>query len=221
MANAFTYLFLAALVLSTATRLWLAMRHARHVERHRAAVPAEFAGQIGLDAHQKAADYSVAKTRFNNVGIAVEVVLLSIDHDSRDELVKLLRSQNQRRPVLIAVVGYENPSTLQLVLESGALAVVERPIRPFGLLTNLTIARSLWIERQDAARRIRKLERKLSGIQKIQKAKSILMEKQGLGEEEAYQTLRRQAMAKRVPMEEMATAIINADELLHSRPKGA
>ncbi len=152
---------------------------------------------------------------------AVEVVLLSIDHDSRDEIAKLLRSQNQRRPVLIAVVGYENPSTLQLVLESGALAVVERPIRPFGLLTNLTIARSLWIERQDAARRIRKLERKLSGIQKIQKAKSILMEKQGLGEEEAYQTLRQQAMAKRVPMEEMATAIINADELLHSRPKGA
>jgi two-component system, response regulator / RNA-binding antiterminator len=111
--------------------------------------------------------------------------------------------------------------TLQLVLESGALAVIERPIRPFGLLTNLTIARSLWIERRDTARRIRKLERKLSGIQKIQKAKSILMEKQGLSEDEAYQTLRRQAMAKRVQMEEMATAIINANELLHSRPKGA
>jgi two-component system, response regulator / RNA-binding antiterminator len=152
---------------------------------------------------------------------AVDAVLLSIDHDSRDEILKLLRSQNEQRPVLIAVVGYENPLTLQLVLESGALAVIERPIRPFGLLTNLTIARSLWIERRDTARRIRKLERKLSGIQKIQKAKSILMEKQGLSEDEAYQTLRRQAMAKRVQMEEMATAIINANELLHSRPKGA
>ena len=151
---------------------------------------------------------------------AVDVVLLSIDHDCRDQIVKLLRSQADRRPVLIAVVGYENPSTLQLVLECGALAVVERPIRPFGLLTNLTIARSLWLERQSATRRIRKLEQKLSGIQKIQKAKSILMEKQGLNEDDAYQTLRRQAMGKRVPMEEMATAIINANELLHSRPKG-
>jgi AmiR/NasT family two-component response regulator len=152
---------------------------------------------------------------------AVDVVLLSIDHDNREEISRLLRSQSEQPPVLIAVVGYENPSTLQLVLESGALAVIERPIRPFGLLTNLTIARSLWMERQDASRRIRKLERKLSGIQKIQKAKSILMEKQGLNEDDAYQTLRRQAMAKRVPMEEMATAIINANELLHSRPKGA
>lgn len=149
----------------------------------------------------------------------VDVVLLSIEHDHRAEIIKLLRNQEQRRPTLIAIVSYENPSTLQLVLESGALAVVERPIRPFGLLTNLTIARSLWIERHDAERRIRKLERKLSGIQKIQKAKSILMEKQGLGEEDAYQTIRSQAMSKRVPMEDMATAIINANELLHSRPK--
>jgi AmiR/NasT family two-component response regulator len=150
-----------------------------------------------------------------------DVVLLSIDHDCRDAIRKLFRSdsQHERQPTLIAIVGYENPSILQLVLESGALAVVERPIRPFGLLTNLTIARSLWIERRDATRRLRKLERKLSGIQKIQKAKSILMEKQSLSEEDAYQTIRRQAMGKRISMEEMAVAVINANELLHSRLK--
>lgn len=152
--------------------------------------------------------------------VTADMVLLSIDHDNREQIVKLLRNQEQRQPTLIAVVSYENPSTLQLVLESGALAVVERPIRPFGLLTNLTIARSLWLERHDALRRTRKLERKLAGIQKIQKAKSILMEKQGLSEENAYQTIRSQAMTKRVPMEEMATAIINANELLHSHLKG-
>jgi AmiR/NasT family two-component response regulator len=152
---------------------------------------------------------------------SADVVLLSIDHDCRDDIQKLFRNSHQHdsQPTLIAIVGYENPSTLQLVLESGALAVVERPIRPFGLLTNLTIARSLWIERRDASRRVRKLERKLSGIQKIHKAKSILMDKQGLSEEDAYQTIRRQAMGKRVAMEEMAVAIINANELLHSRLK--
>lgn len=148
-----------------------------------------------------------------------DIVLLSIDHESRDEILRLLRAAPENPPTLIAIVGYENPATLQIVLESGALAVVERPIRPFGLLTNLTIARSLWMERREATRRLRKLERKLSGIQKIQKAKSILMEKQGISEEAAYETIRRQAMGKRVPMEEMAIAIINANELLHARPK--
>ncbi len=150
---------------------------------------------------------------------AADIVLLAIEQDARPEIARLLKSDPDERPTLIAIVGYENPSTLQLVLESGAVAVVERPIRPFGLLTNLTIARSLWLEREEARKRVAKLERKLSGIQKIQKAKSILMESQGLSEEEAYQSIRRQAMAKRVPMEDMALAIINASELLNFRPK--
>ena len=149
-----------------------------------------------------------------------DVVLITIDYESRDDLLRLLRGQQDQKPTLIAVVVYENPSTLQLVLESGALAGIERPIRPFGLLTNLMMARNLWTERRETAKRLRKVERKLSGIQNIQKAKSILMEKQELSEESAYQTLRQQAMAKRITVEDMAIAIINANELLQSRPKG-
>jgi AmiR/NasT family two-component response regulator len=149
-----------------------------------------------------------------------DLVILSIDYDSRLQIQKLLKNTERPRPTLIAIVGYENPSTLQIVFECGALAVIERPIRPFGLLTNLSLARSLWLERQEADRRIHKLERKLSGIQKIQRAKSILMNGQGLSEEEAYQSIRRQAMAKRVAMEEMASAIINANDLLSFRPNG-
>lgn len=152
---------------------------------------------------------------------AADLVLLSIDHDAREDIRKLLRAGGEPRPPVIAVVGYEDPSTLQLVLETAAVAVIERPIRPFGLLTNLMIARSLWLERREAEKRLRKLERKLSGIQKIQKAKTILMEAQALSEDEAYESLRRQAMSKRVPMEEMAVAIINANELLNIRRKDA
>ncbi len=148
-----------------------------------------------------------------------DVVLLTIDYESRDDLSRLLRGQAEQKPTLLAIVGYENPSTLQLVLESGALAVIERPIRPFGLLTNLMMARNLWSERRETAKRLRKVERKLAGIQNIQKAKSILMERREISEEGAYQTLRQQAMAKRVTLEDMAIAIINANELLQSRRK--
>jgi len=50
---------------------------------------------------------------------------------------------------LIASSATKIQSTLQLVLEAGAVAVIERPIRPFGLLTNLTIARSIWLEKRE------------------------------------------------------------------------
>ena len=149
-----------------------------------------------------------------------DIVILSIEHDVRTEIQRLLKSDGAHRPTLIAVVSYEDPTTLQLVLEAGPVAVIERPIRPFGLLTNLTIARSLWLERREAAKKLHKIERKLAGIQRIQKAKNILMDGQGLSEADAYESIRRQAMSKRLSMDDMAAAIIHANELLQYRPKG-
>jgi STE24 endopeptidase len=76
MLNTFSFAFLAALVLMCALRLWLAHRQISHVIAHRGRVPAGFADRIGLDAHQKAADYSVARTRFGTLGLVVEVAVL-------------------------------------------------------------------------------------------------------------------------------------------------
>ena len=72
----FTSIFLAALAAATLTRLWLAQRQIRHVRAHRAAVPALFAGSIPLAAHQKAADYTVAKARLGIVDTLLDAVIL-------------------------------------------------------------------------------------------------------------------------------------------------
>jgi STE24 endopeptidase len=64
LSSAFSVLFVVFLLLTLGLRYWLARRHIRHVLAHRAQVPAEFAARIPLSAHQKAADYTVAKTRF-------------------------------------------------------------------------------------------------------------------------------------------------------------
>lgn len=74
--NTFTAVFLAALALSTAIRLWLGRRHIRHVEAHRTRVPDGFADQITLAAHDKAARYTVAKTRLHLVRVAVDAAAL-------------------------------------------------------------------------------------------------------------------------------------------------
>lgn len=64
LSSAFSVLFVVFLLLTLGLRYWLARRHIRHVLRHRDQVPAEFAEKIPLTAHRKAADYTVAKTRF-------------------------------------------------------------------------------------------------------------------------------------------------------------
>ncbi len=139
-----------------------------------------------------------------------DLVVVAIEHDSREVLRHIFRDANRLRATVIGIVGYENPSTLQLVLEIGAQAVIERPIRPFGLLTQLVIARSLWQLQHESERRVVKLQRKLSGMSTIQRARLILMEEQKLTEDEAYQSIRRQAMARRLPIEDIAATIVGA-----------
>lgn len=66
---AFSVTFVVFFVLTLGLRFWLANRQIRHVLRKRASVPAEFAPKVSLETHQKAADYTVAKTRFGIVAL--------------------------------------------------------------------------------------------------------------------------------------------------------
>lgn len=77
-ATQFTYIFIATLAFTTLVRLWLARRHLAHIAAHRAAVPDAFREQIQLIDHQKAADYTTAKTRFAMLGIQFDAALLLV-----------------------------------------------------------------------------------------------------------------------------------------------
>jgi len=74
--HAFTIVFLVVLALATLTRVWLSLRHITHVAAKRDAVPPEFSERISLAGHQKAADYTAAKTRLGILETLVSVALL-------------------------------------------------------------------------------------------------------------------------------------------------
>ena len=71
-----TLVFAALLLAGLALRLWLATRQIRHVAQHRGAVPAAFAERITLAAHQKAADYTIAKARFGLLSMALSTAVV-------------------------------------------------------------------------------------------------------------------------------------------------
>ena len=74
--SALTLLFASVLTCSLVVKFWLATRQARHVAAHRASVPAAFAQTISLAAHQKAADYTLAKGRFGLLSAAFGAAVL-------------------------------------------------------------------------------------------------------------------------------------------------
>ena len=75
-SSALTLSFAVVLICSLVVKFWLATRQARHVAAHRASVPAAFAQTISLAAHQKAADYTLAKGRFGLLSAAFGAAVL-------------------------------------------------------------------------------------------------------------------------------------------------
>jgi STE24 endopeptidase len=75
-STAFSVLFVAFLLLTLILQFWLGSRHIRHILRNRALVPAEFAEKISLPAHQKAADYTIAKTKLGMLAVLINTVTL-------------------------------------------------------------------------------------------------------------------------------------------------
>ncbi|MDY7575829.1 M48 family metallopeptidase [Actimicrobium sp. CCI2.3] len=72
----FSILFVGVLLLTVGLRFWLATRQIRHIATHRNTVPEQFASSISLASHQKAADYTIAKTRFGLLMLMVSSSVL-------------------------------------------------------------------------------------------------------------------------------------------------
>jgi STE24 endopeptidase len=69
-------IFLLAVLVGTATRLWLANRQIAAVIRHRTRVPEPFADTIAPEDHHKAADYALARTRLGRIDTVLDAMVL-------------------------------------------------------------------------------------------------------------------------------------------------
>lgn len=69
-------LFIAAVIASTAVRLWLTQRQIQTVRVHRDQVPAPFAASIELKDHQKAADYTLARAHLSQFDTVLGAIIL-------------------------------------------------------------------------------------------------------------------------------------------------
>jgi AmiR/NasT family two-component response regulator len=147
----------------------------------------------------------------------VDLVFLAVRPEAIGQDFAWLKGEET--PPLIAVVNYENPTVVEAVIKVDAHGVLASPVKSFGLLTSMVIARQLAAKEREQAKQIERLEQRLAGIRRLTKAKAILMQTRGIPEDQAYEIIREQAMSKRVTTEEIATAIINANEILGFKGK--
>lgn len=115
-------------------------------------------------------------------------------------LIVLLKTSSQFRP--------------DLLRDSAAHGVLVLPADPLTLQCTLALARDHFRYEQRLRGRIDKLDENLRNMRSVERAKSIIMLRNNVNEEEAYQFLRKQAMTKRVSIGAIANAIVDSQELL-------
>jgi AmiR/NasT family two-component response regulator len=117
-------------------------------------------------------------------------------------------------PTFVAIIDYENPTVLKRLLDSNAHGVVNKPIRPFGILSSLVLARSAHGYARRLQGKVQKLEETLKARRDVDKAVKILVTLKKIGETEAYELIRQQATQKRLSMAQISATIIGAQEVL-------
>jgi len=167
------------------------------------------------------ADSASLLTQLRRIGCSAEICWPNpLVIDARIDLIFLYISPEVERvdygwlhengPPIISVTNSENPTMIDEALRIGAMAILMAPIQASGLLSTIITT-------------LHQHAKKVVSVKLLEEAKRILIDKQNIFENEAYELIRSQAMAQRVPIEDIAREIIQSEKIMSKiisgRPK--
>jgi response regulator NasT len=145
-----------------------------------------------------------------------DIAILDIKMPNRDGISAAEEiSREFDLPILMLTAYSERPLVMRAA-EAGALAYLLKPVAAEELSASLALALARHKDKEALRSEIERLEDTLHERETIDKAKSILMERVGLSENDAYSRMRQRAREKRVKMVQVAQTIIAAEEFLSS-----
>ncbi len=121
---------------------------------------------------------------------------------------------NENGPPIISVAFFENPTLIDESLRIGAMAILMAPIKSSGLLSTIITTLHQHSKNIRNLHRFSQLEKKVVSLKLLEDAKRILIDKQKIFENEAYELIRSQAMAQRISIEDIARAIIQSEKIM-------
>lgn len=115
---------------------------------------------------------------------------------------------------LCVVVRDRGKLSLGTLRDSTPHSTISLPLRRNDVEAALTIGLGQFQYERRLRARIDKLDDYIRAIRSVERAKAVIMARKQIDENEAYHYLRRQAMARRISIGELALAIVDTDELL-------
>lgn len=145
-----------------------------------------------------------------------DIAILDIKMPNRDGISAAEEITREFDLPILMLTAYSDRPLVLRAAEAGALAYLLKPVAAEELSASLSLALARHKEKEALRSEIERLEDTLHERETIDKAKSILMERVGLSENDAYSRMRQRAREKRVKMVQVAQTIIAAEEFLSS-----
>jgi response regulator NasT len=140
-----------------------------------------------------------------------DVVVMDIKMPGLDgiEAAQIL-TQDKIAPVVL-LTAYSQRELIERAKEAGVVGYLVKPFRETDLAPAIELAIARFAEFRALEEEVGNLAEALETRKKVERAKGILMDKQGMTESEAFRKIQKMSMNTRKPMKEVAEAIILAN----------
>lgn len=146
--------------------------------------------------------------------IAPDMIIVDAESQARDTLEHVVMATRDARRPIVLFTEDNDTSHVRDAIAAGVTAYVVAGMAPERVRPVLDVALARFQHEESMRRELADARNQLSERKTIDRAKGILMARQGLSEEDAYARLRKTAMDKGLKVADVAQRILDVSDLL-------
>jgi two-component system, response regulator PdtaR len=140
-----------------------------------------------------------------------DLVILDIQMPVLDGLAAAAQIASDRIAPVIVLTAFSQRELVERARDAGAMAYLVKPFSKNDLVPAIEVARGRFTEMAALDSEVRGLEERLEARKVIERAKGLLMSREGMTEAQAFRSIQQRAMNERTSMKALAEQILAAE----------
>lgn len=137
-----------------------------------------------------------------------DVVLMDVMLPTMDGIEAVVKLNESCPTATVIMTGRDDSETIKRAVDAGVMAYLAKPVRREDLLPAIELATTRFGEFEELRKENRGLKESIEARKVIEKAKGLLMERDGLSESDAFRRIQKTSMSQRRPMKDVAEVIV-------------
>jgi AmiR/NasT family two-component response regulator len=137
-----------------------------------------------------------------------DLAILDIVMPGMDGLTAAAKINEGQLAAVLILTAFSQRDLVAKATESGAMAYLVKPFDRNDLVPMVELAIARWAEARALAAESKNLSERLESRKLVERAKGVLMETQGLSEQESFRLIQKLAMQRRASMRDVADQVL-------------